>query len=555
MRHATASLFLLCALLLAPAAEAQTEYYHATLSGANEVPAVTTAGRGVVTLTLDVAAGTFSVQGTFKDLSSNAQAAHIHTGVAGANGGVIKGLTPTTATTGTITGSGSFTAAEITALRTRGLYVNLHTVNNGGGELRAQLQQVLINGTYSSMTESRYQLLASVSSNFDSGFGDHGLTNLFGYQDGTNLYVMVVGEVESNENEAYIFINASTPTGVAAGTQLPAGSDGPSPFSSFRPTNDFQTDFGLRLTSAATSAFVSVIDYRNGGNTDTFLGTIANDGTATTVAAGSYAGAVVSYRDTGTRSANTGVEGWEFSIPLAAMGATGSDTFELFALMGNGSFISANTLPEITGQSGTNLQNNPDFNAIAGNQRTAATNLPVELTSFTGTLSGNLARLAWSTASETNNQGFYVEHSANGLAFRDVHFAPGFGTTLEAQSYTFTTAELAPGTHTFRLRQTDLDGATDFSPTVELTVSSDNAIMSVAPNPSRGLTNVSLSVPSAQQVTVSAYDVTGRRVATLFSGAADATVSATLSGVAPGVYVVVAQGETFRLTTSATVLR
>ncbi len=181
--------------------------------------------------------------------------------------------------------------------------------------------------------------------------------------------------------------------------------------------------------------------------------------------------------------------------------------------------------------------------------------LPVELTAFTGTLSGNAARLAWATASETNNSGFYVEHSANGSAFRDVHFAPGFGTTLEAQSYAFTTAELAPGTHTFRLRQTDLDGATELSSTVELTVSSDNAVMSVAPNPSRGLTNVSLSVPSAQQVTVSAYDVTGRLVSTLFSGAADATVSATLSDVAPGVYVIVAQGETFRLTTSATVLR
>ncbi len=181
--------------------------------------------------------------------------------------------------------------------------------------------------------------------------------------------------------------------------------------------------------------------------------------------------------------------------------------------------------------------------------------LPVELTAFEGTLSGNAARLSWVTASETNNAGFYVEHSANGAAFRDVHFAPGFGTTLEARSYAFTTPELAPGVHTFRLRQTDLDGATELSSTVELAVSSDVATLAVTPNPSRGLTNVSLAVPSAQQVTVSAYDVTGRLVTTLFRGAADASVAATLSDVAPGVYVIVAEGETFRLTTSATVLR
>ncbi len=66
---------------------------------------------------------------------------------------------------------------------------------------------------------------------------------------------------------------------------------------------------------------------------------------------------------------------------------------------------------------------------------------------------------------------------------------------------------------------------------------------------------MSLAIPSAQQVTVSAYDVTGRLVTTLFSGAADTSVSATLSDVAPGVYVIIAEGETFRLTTSATVLR
>ena len=247
--------------------------------------------------------------------------------------------------------------------------------------------------------------------------------------------------------------------------------------------------------------------------------------------------------------------GFEIAIPFSELGAAVNSDFQVFAFVVSSSgFFSNVTVPgDVTGG---NPGHNTNFSTLSGGPfNTGLQSLPVELTAFTGTLSGTSARLAWSTASETNNSGFFVEHSAAGAPFRDVHFARGHGTTLEAQSYHFATPALAPGTHVFRLRQTDLDGASELSHTVELTVSSDSAVMSVAPNPSRGLTNVSLSVPSAQQVTVSAYDVTGRLVATLFSGAAESSASGTLSGVAPGVYVIVAEGETFRLTTSATVLR
>ena len=127
-------------------------------------------------------------------------------------------------------------------------------------------------------------------------------------------------------------------------------------------------------------------------------------------------------------------------------------------------------------QGGTQLQSIARFNGNAGSTDQDAfvftfsgTSLPVELTSFEGAIDGASARLSWEAASETNNSGFSVEHDS-GAGWADAGWVEGMGTTLEAQSYAFRTAELAPGTHRFRLRQVDLDGAFEHSRIVELTV-------------------------------------------------------------------------------------
>ena len=207
----------------------------------------------------------------------------------------------------------------------------------------------------------------------NTGFGDHGIKELLAYSDASDLYIMVVGEIESNFNELFIFIGVTSESNVTAGTQLPTGSDGSSPFNSLNPTLDFDASFGIRMTSGNSSnAFPSIIDYRSSGNTDTFLTTIANDGTSSTISSGVYNGTVVAYDDTGTLSSNTGVEGFEIKIPLSALGGSAiSDGIRLMAMYGNDDFISANTIPEISGQSGTNLGSDPNFNSISGVQHSA----------------------------------------------------------------------------------------------------------------------------------------------------------------------------------------
>ena len=85
------------------------------------------------------------------------------------------------------------------------------------------------------------------------------------------------------------------------------------------------------------------------------------------------------------------------------------------------------------------------------------------------------------------------------------------------------------------------------------------ALSAAYPNPFRTSTALTLTVPTAQRVTVEVFDALGRSVATLFAGAVAAAEARPISldaGALPsGLYVVRARGEGFTLTRRVTLLR
>lgn len=165
--------------------------------------------------------------------------------------------------------------------------------------------------------------------------------------------------------------------------------------------------------------------------------------------------------------------------------------------------------------------------------------LPVELVAFGGVANGASARLVWTTASETNNLGFYVEQQT-GEAWTERGFVAGRGTTTERSDYAFTLTGLSAGRHTFRLRQTDTDGSVHFSPTtsVEIAVGGEGRVTVLGQRAVRIETNV------AQPVTVGVYDMLGR---TVWAARADVagTREVALPALVPGTYVVRVAGERF----------
>jgi hypothetical protein len=124
---------------------------YARLQGGQEVPAVDTTATGLGFVQLNASETGIYASAFYAGLGSNATIAHIHTGAAGATGGVTFNLTPVTTFVGGTSGFAPYsifpaTLAQITTLKAGGTYFNVHSTNNGGGEIRGQIDGVFGNG-------------------------------------------------------------------------------------------------------------------------------------------------------------------------------------------------------------------------------------------------------------------------------------------------------------------------------------------------------------------------------------------------------------------------
>lgn len=162
-----------------------------------------------------------------------------------------------------------------------------------------------------------------------------------------------------------------------------------------------------------------------------------------------------------------------------------------------------------------------------------AGSLPVELVAFTATADGGGARLAWTTASETHNVGFFVERLAG--TWHELGFRAGRGTSTERADYTFDVRPLDPGRHTFRLRQVDTDGTVHLSPTTTVEIGMETAVRLDV----RGRA-VRYAVREGGPARLVLYTVLGQEAAVLFDGDAPAAALQTVAlpdGLASGLYV------------------
>ena len=110
------------------------------LSGMQQFPNVSTTATGMAATTLDTATGGVVVHVNTAGLSDDAFGAHIHSGFAGANGGVVVGLDQDAADPGHFMATSAVLDMDGLALYDAGeLYVNVHTNDHPGGELRGQI--------------------------------------------------------------------------------------------------------------------------------------------------------------------------------------------------------------------------------------------------------------------------------------------------------------------------------------------------------------------------------------------------------------------------------
>jgi hypothetical protein len=97
----------------------------------------------------------------------------------------------------------------------------------------------------------------------------------------------------------------------------------------------------------------------------------------------------------------------------------------------------------------------------------AAAALPVELVTFTARAAGDHNLLEWATATEQDNEAFYVERSADGEHFVELGRVDGAGTSRQLTPYRYADAQPLTAAY-YRLRQQDFDGTISYSDIVYL---------------------------------------------------------------------------------------
>ena len=148
----------------------------------------------------------------------------------------------------------------------------------------------------------------------------------------------------------------------------------------------------------------------------------------------------------------------------------------------------------------------------------------------------------WTTATETNNQGFEIERKSNGGVYEKIGYVAGFGTTTEPKSYSFTDSKVNTGAYSYRLKQIDYDGTFTYSDEVRVNVTAPLSfeLSQNYPNPFNPVTTIKYSIPQSADVKLSVYNLLGEQVALLvdeFKEVGVHTINFTANNLQSGFYI------------------
>ena len=108
-----------------------------SLTGADEVPAVTTSATGAGTISVK---DDKSVSGKVTTKGIVGTVAHVHLGAPGKNGPPVITLTKTSEDVWSVPEGSKLTDEQYASYKAGDLYVNVHSAEHKGGEIRAQLK-------------------------------------------------------------------------------------------------------------------------------------------------------------------------------------------------------------------------------------------------------------------------------------------------------------------------------------------------------------------------------------------------------------------------------
>jgi uncharacterized delta-60 repeat protein len=137
--------------------------------------------------------------------------------------------------------------------------------------------------------------------------------------------------------------------------------------------------------------------------------------------------------------------------------------------------------------------------------------LPISQLTFGGVVNDNSVSLNWKTCNESNNQGFYIERSANNTKWNSLGYAPAKGNDNGCNNeYSFIDAAPAKGNNLYRLKQIDKDGKYTYSKTLIINFA-ERISVKISPNPVTDLLYIT-GLDNANITSISVYSYDGRVV-------------------------------------------
>ena len=184
--------------------------------------------------------------------------------------------------------------------------------------------------------------------------------------------------------------------------------------------------------------------------------------------------------------------------------------------------------------------------------------LPVELTSFTASISANEVNLTWQTATEVNNYGFEVERKSS-TSWQKIGFVQGNGNSNSPKEYSYVDKDPIGGRKfQYRLKQIDDDGKYEYSKIVEVEVITNEYVLyQNYPNPFNPVTTVRYQLPKESKVVIRIYNILGSEVMEILNEQKEAgiyEVEFNPSDLPSGVYFYQLKAEDF-IETKKTVLK
>ncbi len=151
--------------------------------------------------------------------------------------------------------------------------------------------------------------------------------------------------------------------------------------------------------------------------------------------------------------------------------------------------------------------------------------LPVELISFTASVSRAVVSLNWKTETEIDNYGFEIERRIknNGnevyCNWEKVGFVEGYGNSNSPKDYSFIDRNIQIGFIQYRLKQIDLTGNYEYSEIadVKVEVPTEYSLEQNYPNPFNPTTVIEFSIPVDDNVEIKVFNVLGMEIATLLN--------------------------------------